>query len=311
MTHWIKGRSLLFLLSCAMATLAADAQAELVTVRLKGRIEWVQDPTRVFADAVSVGTPFTASYTYDPSVPAQSPIGPNGPETVASDYYQYAPSTGIRVQVGTLKFGTDAATTHYKLRIQLRHEDPRSDDIYGVSSPHNLPFGGLPVEYVGVGTFDTTKTALRDTVLRAAPPRLSAWSVSSLNIILNDGTAQPPWLRGSVEDVSIQDPNCEFVLASLETASDEQLASLRGAPGPEGPRGPAGPAGVVGPAGAQGPAGPTGAPGTSDLPSGTVIALSAGTAVPGGWTFVGEESKLLRRPGAPIVRIKLHYYRKD
>jgi hypothetical protein len=316
MIHRVTRSSLLLLLSCATATFGAEPPpAEVVTVRLKGHIRKVTDHTGAFGNAVSVGMPFTATYTYHPSV---RPLFPVGPGTTWSSYLDFAAPAGMRVKVGTLTFGTDPQTTAERLHIQILHNEAGIHDIYSVRSQRNLPFGTLPVKFLNFVLLDDSKTVLRDTVLRAAPPTLRGWQhfqPPTLDVVLDTGPGTvPPWLTGTVETISIQDPNCEFVLACLENATDEQLVRLRGAAGPEGPTGPQGPVGPIGSVGPPGPAGAPGRdglPGTSDLPAGTVIALRAGTAAPPGWTFVGEESKLLRRPGAPVVRIKLHYYRKD
>ena len=64
-----------------------------------------------------------------------------------------------------------------------------------------------------------------------------------------------------------------------------------GSPGSPGPAGSPGPIGPKGPAGAIGPAGPKGA--VADLPSGSLIFLTPGTAAPAGFTLVGEFDQVI------------------
>ena len=84
-----------------------------------------------------------------------------------------------------------------------------------------------------------------------------------------------------------------------------------GATGPTGPTGPAGAAGADGADGAQGPTGAMGPAGTSDLPSGTVIFLLAGTPAPAGWTRIGSGMEVVKSPGGPATQLRFDAYRKD
>jgi hypothetical protein len=298
------------------ALVAGGAGAEVVTVKFDGFVRSIQDPTQIIGRAVEVGAPFTATYTY------HVPLSPLLPGSVGwSGYLDRETPAGMRINIGSLVFETDPGPVDFRVNIDITHDMASAlPDSFAVSSQRNKRFAGIPVNLLRLVLADPSKTALQDTVLGANPPLLTAWQQGDglgLLIVLDSppGTLRP-MIEGqitAIAKVDVEASACNAMLRCLANATDEQLSRLRGPEGPQGQpgvTGPPGPQGPIGLPGASGTPGAPGAPGTSDLPAGTIIALSTESTAPAGWTFIGQETKLFRRPGR-IVQIKLRYYRKD
>jgi len=202
-------------------------------------------------------------------------------------------------------------------------------DNYVIHSYNNKTTGLIVVEHIGWQLDDPTMSALSDVILRAEAPDLASWQ-SWFGLMIeggklpNDSDPEEPSgpfsISATVESVSLSPSQCATVFECIEGASDSQLERLRGPQGPAGPEGPAGEAGPAGPegqigpsgpTGPEGPAGPTGPAGSSDLSSGTVIAVAEGSPAPAGWTLLGTSILKVVAPDGKKLDIPILYYMKE
>lgn len=313
----------LLVAGCAFLGLATAASAEIVTVRITGHVTEVNDPWHSLDGSIVPGDRFIGSYTYDTTTPnAITAPGYSG------EYWHRAPTAGsVKLVMGHYTFETDPAVAEVLVAIANDYPSSPPSDHYVVRSFGNKPIGSLPVNRIAWQMDDPSGTAVSDTALGLRAPTVGAWDQSQYGLTIEGGGPDVAWpltsfsLRAEVDSATVS-CDCQNVIDCLVLqASAEQLAPLVGPQGPEGPIGPegpvgpegaVGPAGVVGPPGAQGPQGPAGPMGTSDLPTGTVIAVATDGATPGSsWTWIGSETRSIRDTAGHPVSLAVRLYRKN
>jgi hypothetical protein len=297
-----------------------DVRAEPITIRIRGHVTDVLDMGGVLDGSVTPGTPFTGRYTFDPATTDSNP------DPTVGDYSHNAPPAGFRVEAGSYVFETDPGNVNVLIEVVNR-----GTDNFLVRSYNNLRVGpNLIVEPFDWQLDDPSGTALASDALPTTPPLLSQWQ-SIFGVSIAGGPPDPMapplppgmpppidpsrrfFIRGHVEEAEIDSP-CAQVFSCLANANEEQRELIRGPQGPAGPQGepgPQGPLGLRGEPGATGPQGPPGPQGTSDLPSGTVILLAAGTPPPAGWTLLGRGLEVVRTPGGSAFPVRFDLYRKN
>jgi hypothetical protein len=287
---------------------------EVVTVNMVGHVVWVDDYNSLLDGSITSGTPFTASYTFDTATPN------TGPNPSVGHYRHTAPPAGVSASMGNYVFETDSSNVDFLVELV---NDAGGFDRYGIVSYTNKNVGPLELGYITWQLGDPTMTALPDVTLRAEAPDLASWHPSMDTGLVIQGGAYPNGfftIQTAVESVSLSPGPCSAVFECIEGASDAQLELLRGPQGPAGPEGPAGelgptgpegPMGPPGPVGLQGPEGPAGPVGSSDLPSGTVIAVAEGSPAPEGWALLGSEIIKVETLEGKKEEVRVLYYRKE
>lgn len=313
-------RTLMGIALGVLVTTPGVTTAEVVTVSITGHVNYVDDYNSVLDGSITAGTSFTGSYTFDTATPNTGSLPSVG------DYWHTAPPAGVTVSMGSYVFETDSDNVSFLVELV---NDQSGLDNYLIRSYNNKTTGLIVVEHIAWQLDDPTMSALSDVVLRAEPPDLASWqSWFGLTIeggkLPNDSDPQEPSgpfrISATVESVSLGVGPCTAVFECIEGASEAQLERLRGPQGPPGPEGPAGevgpagaegPVGPPGPMGPQGPEGPAGPAGSSDLPSGTVIAVTEGSPAPEGWTLLGTQIIKADAPDGKKVEVPVLYYMKQ
>jgi hypothetical protein len=241
-----------------------SAAAQDVTVSFYGTLTLVDSSP--FPE-LTVGVPFTGSYTYSLSTPDTN-VAPQ-----VGDYQHVTAPYGVTVTIGTHTFRTDPQNVNFLVELVNDYFDL---DNYIVHSYNNVNTDGASVQTINFQLDDPTQTALSSTALLGSAPDLSRWQqVSGLDI---DGYSSEGFhflLRGTVSVMQLgggpilipgppgppgpQGPEGPSGLQGSEGPAGPQ--GPEGAPGPQGPAGAIGPQGAEGPQGPQGPEGAQGAPG--------------------------------------------------
>jgi hypothetical protein len=228
-----------------------SAAAQDVTVSFYGTLSFVNSSP--FPE-LTVGVPFTGSYTYSLSTPDTN-VAPE-----VGDYQHQGSPYGVTVTIGTHTFRTDAQNANFLVEVV---NDYFGRDNFAFLSYTNLNTEGLTVSLINFQLDDPTQSAVADTSLPTGPLDLSRWQqIFGLDVsgYSSDGTQF--LLRGTVTQMQLG-------------GGPILLPGPPGPPGPQGPEGPAGPQGSEGPAGPQGPegapgpqgpAGPSGAQGPQGAP---------------------------------------------
>jgi collagen triple helix repeat protein len=308
-------------MAVALALVPVPLLAATRTFRIAGTITSVDDPGLVLDGSIRPATPFTGTYTFDPGVP-DTQADPH-----VGLYDQSASGTGVRIEVGNYVFQPPAATQSTMLFSIVDGPNVFSPgDVYGFVAACAPP-QGLSACSMAWTIINPSGTVLTSDALLVDPPSLSAWDqlAPGTGLLLETSVlGSRATLLGRVETIEAADGQppaaCLAVFDCLSNAPPEIKESLRGPqgepgakgdPGATGDAGPEGPAGPTGPSGAQGPPGAPGPRGTSDLPSGTVIHVLAGTPAPAGWRLVGSTVEVVRAPSGALATLRLDVYQKD
>jgi hypothetical protein len=325
MRHRVAGIAML----AGAVAFAGTASAEQVTLRVTGHILTVDNlgpgPSSLDGSIVPGGT-FTGTYSFDTAGTDE-----NADPTVG-DYRFHSASSGVHVTMGNYTFETDPSQVDFLIEVV-----DRAGDNYGFHTYHNRASNpNLVVTDINWQLDDPTGSALSDDWLPATGPTLTQWqSVFGLSIMggTQSSVLPPGWIdpatqffiRAQVESIEIVPGgtpplSCDDVFQCIRNAPETERELLRGPqglpgdPGPIGPEGPTGPAGAPGgpgPIGPQGPTGPQGPAGTSDLPSGTLIAVVQGSAPPAGFTRIGTRIDAFIGTNGQPKTVIVEIYRKN
>ena len=314
--------------ACALALslgAAGSAAAQDVTFSFSGTITVADNSP--FPE-VTVGMPFTGTYTFNLSTPDSNSSEPVG------EYWHSGPPYGLTIQVGNRMFRTDTTTAHPGPEFLVSvSNDYNNQDTYLLLSRYNLPVDGHPVEALFWQLDDPTMAQLSSTALPAVPPDPAQWQQWAGWYVIGPNFS---WvIRGEVTSVTVGGPACPLPIPGPQgppgpegpagpqgpqgqpgiqgpegpqgpqgLQGPEGVPGLVGMPGPQGPDGPQGEPGATGPQGPVGPAGPQG----EGLFGGAFVMVTRGTAVPAGYTFVGVIE--LDRAGGP-GKILVDLYRRN
>lgn len=213
-----------------------SAAAQDVTVSFYGTLTLVESSP--FPE-LTVGVPFTGSYTYSLSTPDTN-VAPQ-----VGDYQHISAPYGVTVTIGTHTFRTDPQNVNFLVELVNDYFDL---DNYQFLSYNNVNTDGASVQLIHFQLDDPTQTALVDTSLPASPPDLSRWQqIFGLDVDGYSSEGVHFLLRGT--------------LSLVQLGGGPIL--IPGPPGPPGPQGSQGPEGPAGAQGAEGPAGPQGPEGAS------------------------------------------------
>ncbi len=156
---------------------AGPVLAAPVTFEFQGVVTQVVFPFELDG-SVSVGTPFTGSYTYDP-------LAPNTSSDPAIAIY---PASGFRVTVGNYEFRSFASNPDV---IIFLTNDP---DVFGINSYENEAMGFFPLvspalvsELLLMQWMLTGGDSLSSMALPGSPPYLHTWLGNSLTISASKG----------------------------------------------------------------------------------------------------------------------------
>ena len=211
-----------------------SAAAQDVTVSFYGTLTLVDSSP--FPE-LTVGVPFTGSYTYSLSTPDTN-VAPQ-----VGDYQHITAPYGVTVTIGTHTFRTDPQNVNFLVELVNDYFDL---DNYQFLSYNNVNTDGASVQSIHFQLDDPTQSALVDTSLPASPPDLSRWQqIFGLDVEGYSSEGAHFLLRGTLSQVQLG-------------GGPILIPGPPGPPGPQGPEGPAGPQGSEGPAGPQGPEGAPG-----------------------------------------------------
>ena len=324
--------------SSLMLTIAAGASAQDITFRFTGEVEQLMGSP--FPD-ISVGTPITGCYTFNPNTPPD-PYNMSWPSVRWYPHSQ-APA-GVVMQIGSNAFQTNRAAPDFI--IGVADNRPDGYDAYSFISYTNRLTRGLLVPYISWAMEDYTMQGLSSTDLPTVPPDINAfvqqpgylnisgsnseWQINGRLTTLTldaEGTCDPvedPGLTGPPGPEGPQGPQGLPGLPGPEGPAGPQglpglpgpegpagPQGLPGLPGVEGPQGPAGPAGATGAAGAAGAIGPVGPQGPQGegLMSGAIIFLPTLSPAPNGYTYIGRFE--FSTATSPKTTVSLDMYRKN
>jgi hypothetical protein len=265
---------------------AVPAAAQDVTFTFSGTITYAD---RLPFPDITVGTPFTGSYTFNLATPNQGSISSVG------DYWHQTQPYGVSLQIGSHVFKSDPAAVEFL--VELVNDHYAGFDNYVFHSYRNLPVDGIDIGMISWQLDDPTQSALTSTALSAVPPVLSQWQQwVGLQIYGADF-----YIGGQITSISVAG------------GCDATCVCSAGPAGPAGPEGPMGPAGPMGPMGPMGPAGPKGDKGDPGEPlRGSLLMLLADEPPPAGYTLLGTFDQVMRPAegsGSRVVSIRM--YRKD
>ena len=280
---------------------AAPVRAQDVTVSFRGTVTYTQDSP--FPD-ITIGTPFTGSYTFSLSRPDENPLVEVG------DYWHNTSPYGLSVSIGSRTFTSDPSNVQFLLELINNY---LGLDNYVFHSYSNLATNGHSIHIMSLQLDDPTQSALTDTTPTAAAPDLARWQQpfgfammgASADLIqfliagrldeMRLGTAPflitgPPGPPGPAGPEGPQGPaGSEGPQGLTGPEGPQGLTGPEGAAGPQGVQGQQGPQGVPGPQGAVGPAGPMGPAGPQGegLFGGSLLLVPIGAPVPAGYEFIG------------------------
>ena len=258
----------------ATLCLSTGVAAQDVTVSFAGTITSIEG--NPFPE-ISVGTPFTGSYTFSLSAPDENGLAQVG------DYWHRAAPYGLTVSIGARTFRSDPDNVNFLVELVNDYFDL---DNYVFHSYSNLGVdASTTVQIMSFQLDDPTRTALSGTSLTAAAPDLTRWQQPFGLNIRGFSHFDVYDLFGRVDSMQVGN-------------GPMPIPGPPGPPGPAGPAGPEGPAGSIGPEGPQGipgpqgPQGPAGVPGAAGpqgegLFSGSLLLLPSGSPAPPGYEFIG------------------------
>lgn len=173
-------------------TFGSVSQAAIVTLSFSGQITqanfYAADP---FSGAITVGTPFTGTYTFDTDTPDSSPL-------VAgySRYLHSGPPYGINAQIGGFSGTSENNATSLNYRIIT---DPAH--VHDIQAS-NVTFGGVNAYLMQIFLRDTTLTALSDTNLSSDPPNLSDYQTKNFFLGIGSSSSADATFTGEVYSIS-------------------------------------------------------------------------------------------------------------
>ena len=256
-------RSIRVLSALLVLLWTTSAAAQDVTVSFYGTLTLVESSP--FPE-LSVGVPFTGSYTFNVSTPDTNVAAQVG------DYVHSTSPYGVTVTIGTHTFRTDPQNVNFLIELVNDYFDR---DTYAFHSYNNAITDGTSVQTIDFQLDDPSQTALSDTSLLTSAPDLTRWQqIFGLDINGYSSDGQHFLLRGTVSLTQLGGGPI-LIPGPQGPAGPQGPEGPAGAQGPEGPagaQGPQGAAGPQGPAGPIGPQGPEGAPGAqgSQGPAGPI-----------------------------------------
>lgn len=149
------------------AALPASASATPVTILLNGTWDYVDDTGGVVAGAVSLGTPYTANFTYDDAASDQNPVPGEGNYDVGALPFSFTLSTG------GLAFSW-VSGGFAEIDLINGVDDSLSVDARGLSGGPGLPPIGF--SYLLASFDDSTGSALSSATLVGLAWDLSDWN---------------------------------------------------------------------------------------------------------------------------------------
>ena len=165
------------LATVVLAGLAGVGSAEVVTVRLSGRITEVFDASGGLYATVAVGTRFVGTYVYDTTTPNTSAW-----PWMSGEYWHQAPTVGsLRIAVGSAVFETDPATAQVVVSVSNANS-PMSSDTFVVRSLANKPAGSTQIDSIDLEFSDPAGTALVSNALSVDAPKMSDWPSATLRV---------------------------------------------------------------------------------------------------------------------------------
>src|SRR5919204_3841976 len=109
--------SLVAILAVPATTIAAP-----VTITVSGHIALVDDVGNLLGGAVTVGAPFTLTYTFDSTTPDT-----NTDDPTVGDYWHSASTYGLTVEVGGRVFKTDPSNIDRKFLLEVVNRTDRDN----------------------------------------------------------------------------------------------------------------------------------------------------------------------------------------
>lgn len=175
--------------------LGGPAGAAPVTVRLVGHVISVDDPERLLAGSVPVGSALAGEYTFDTATPDAQP------DPSLGVYHHRAAPAGIGVTVGHYRFANDPG--EFDLRVQIFHH-PADPDSYAVASHDNLPLdAAVNVREIFWYLADEQGTTLSSDHLPATPPDLTRFSALNRFYLAGEGGPESSYLIVAVIDQAV------------------------------------------------------------------------------------------------------------
>jgi hypothetical protein len=199
------GFKLLALAALVSITGATGLTAAPVTYGFNGHITHAKDPANTVS-GVTVGTRFTGTITYDPTLTKQ----PSDTPTPHTEYYHFtnAPGLSAVIQVGSHNFAGTANIPGESGIIMFDNysgEDsmslwfnPSQTRQNGVTPSAEFTHGGFGLRFI-----DYSQTAFTSDALPAAPPSLDKFTTSEIWLTLHKtGAPELFYLRGTITAIT-------------------------------------------------------------------------------------------------------------
>lgn len=160
-----------FIGGLTLAFAAERAVGYPVTWQFAGEITFVRDPDNLLAGAVTVGSPFSGSYTFESTTPDS--------ETGFSRLGEYDGAlTGVSGHVGSLRF---VAPMDSDSTIEIQNDFRSSTlDVYFATT--RIPFVNETLDF-GILLVDGTGTAFSSDLLPPTPPDLDSFDVADFLLV--------------------------------------------------------------------------------------------------------------------------------
>lgn len=152
---------------------AAPARAGIVTWEFGGEIDQVRDTSGIFGGALTVGSPFSGSFTFDTSTPDTNP------DSGVSSFEN--PLQDLSGQIGGFGFSGPIFGVS---SFEITDGAAGSDDIFSLSSSVFLNGEGLNFLLTLI---DSTGTAFSDDTLPTVPPDLSLFDSATIHLLRQTG----------------------------------------------------------------------------------------------------------------------------
>jgi hypothetical protein len=192
-----------------LLTMTVVCQAEIITIGIKARVNWVDDRAGYLEGAIAQNDILTGYYVFDSLTPDSNPSGSVG-------IYEYDISPfGMWVSSASgLTFGTNPAEVQFSIRIANG-----SNDAYIVSPVEAggslLPLpNGTVVNEMFWQLNDYTGTALSSDALPLTPPVLEHWNDIN-HLYISGGPRDTKFMIGArvIETWIIPEPAAVLLLA--------------------------------------------------------------------------------------------------
>ena len=205
--EWRK-RRWLCVTSALLLSMAAVCQAEIITIGIKARVNWVNDQAGYLKGAVAQNDILTGYYVFYSLTPDSNPSG-----SVGIYEYDMAP-VGMWVGANGLTFGTNPSEVQFSISIANGSDDAHVIDAgFGAATLLSLP-DGTPVTEMFWQLNDYTGHALSSDALPLTPPVLENWN--DLNYLyIKGGPRETEFDIGGrvIETWPIPEPSTVLLLA--------------------------------------------------------------------------------------------------